>query len=191
MKRGISVEQGCDYAGTPCFVIKKKRGKLTLEEIQDILRYENLQQWNGYYVIFLNCTDSTVEGNGCLELLEERPGDTVMLYEVVDSAKCPVCKALLPPFQYCPSCGSAWSDEGKNVESLLAAMRQETERGIKDPNSTDASRLAWYWSHIGAIDLARQMGVITEERRQALYEEMRLLKPNGVRNTDNGGKSDE
>ena len=50
----------------------------------------------------------------------------------------------------------------------------------------DASRLAWYWSHIGAIDLARQMGVITEERRQELYDEMRSLKPAYASGTENG-----
>ena len=40
---------------------------------------------------------------------------------------------------------------------------------------------------IGAIDLARQMGVITEDRRQALYEEMQPLKPTDTDGTMNGG----
>lgn len=188
MKRGICVEQGHDFFETPCLIIKKKRGKLSLDEIQDILRYENHQQWNGLYVIFLNCTESTVDGNGCLELLEEQPGDTVMLYELTDSAECPVCTALLPPFRYCPSCGNAWSGQDKTIETLLSSMRQEAERGIKNPNSTEASRQAWYWSHIGAIDLARQMGVISEERRRELYDEMQPLKPHNTDITENGGE---
>ena len=37
--------------------------------------------------------------------------------------------------------------------------------------------MAWYWSHIGSIDLARQLDLISEKRRQELYEEMRPLKP--------------
>ena len=31
-------------------------------------------------------------------------------------------------------------------------------------------RVAWYWSFIGSLDMARQLGLITEERRQELYE---------------------
>ena len=72
-------------------------------------------------------------------------------------------------------------------DPLLSSMRQEAARNIRDPKASGASRLAWYWSHIGAIDLARQMGVITEDRRQALYEEMQPLKPTDTDGTMNGG----
>ena len=47
MKRGITVERKYDHNDIPCIVIKKKRGKLALDEIQDILRFEDYQQWNG------------------------------------------------------------------------------------------------------------------------------------------------
>lgn len=30
---------------------------------------------------------------------------------------------------------------------------------------------AWYYSHLGSLDFARQMGLISEERRQELYHE--------------------
>lgn len=169
MKRGITVVRKYDHNDIPCIVIKKKRGKLALDEIQDILRFEDYQQWNGQYVLFLNCSEATLGGNGCWDLLDEPPGDTVMLYEVAGNEECPVCRSNLPPFSYCPSCGMPWSDSGKSVETLLSSMRQEAARNIRDPKASGASRLAWYWSHIGAIDLARQMGVITEDRRQALY----------------------
>lgn len=53
MKRGITVERKYDHNDIPCIVIKKKRGKLALDEIQDILRFEDYQQWNGQYVLFL------------------------------------------------------------------------------------------------------------------------------------------
>ena len=187
MKRGITVERKYDHNDIPCIVIKKKRGKLALDEIQDILRFEDYQQWNGQYVLFLNCSEATLGGNGCWDLLDEPPGDTVMLYEVAGNEECPVCRSNLPPFSYCPSCGMPWSDSGKSVETLLSSMRQEAARNIRNPKASDASRLAWYWSHIGAIDLARQMGVITEERRQALYEEMQPLKPTDTDGTMNGG----
>ena len=41
MKRGISVTRDYDYHNTPCVVITKKRGKLTIPEITDILHYED------------------------------------------------------------------------------------------------------------------------------------------------------
>ena len=55
MKRGITVVRKYDHNDIPCIVIKKKRGKLALDEIQDILRFEDYQQWNGQYVLFLKC----------------------------------------------------------------------------------------------------------------------------------------
>lgn len=187
MKRGITIARGYDLHDIPCVTIQKKHGKLSLQEIGDILRYEEHNKWNGFYALLLNCTEATLGGNGCLESLDGPPGDSVMLYEFGDGSDCPVCKAALPPFQYCPSCGNAWAEAGRNIETLLAAMRCEAERGIKNPNATKASRLAWYWSHIGSIDLARQMGVITEARRQELYDEMRPLKPGHTDDVESGG----
>ena len=183
MKRGITVVRSQEgkhaFSLPPCRCIPF--------QIQDILRFEDYQQWNGQYVLFLNCSEATLGGNGCWDLLDEPPGDTVMLYEVAGNEECPVCRSNLPPFSYCPSCGMPWSDSGKSVETLLSSMRQEAARNIRAPKASDASRLAWYWSHIGAIDLARQMGVITEDRRQALYEEMQPLKPTDTDGTMNGG----
>ena len=49
MKRGISVTRDYDYHNTPCVVITKKRGKLTIPEITDILHYEDQQRWSGRY----------------------------------------------------------------------------------------------------------------------------------------------
>ena len=187
MKRGIIVTREYDRLDRTCVVIRKKRGKLSVNEIEEILRYEDFQQWNGYYVLLLNCTEATLGGNGCWDLLVEQPRDMVRLYEVTASEECPVCQSNLPPFSYCPSCGIPWSDSGKSVETLLSSMRQEAARNIRDPKASGASRLAWYWSHIGAIDLARQMGATTEERRQAHYEVMRPLKPSDTDGTMNGG----
>lgn len=112
-----------------------------------------------------------------MDMMDERPGDAVVLYELEEGASCPVCNASLPLFQYCPTCGSAWAENGTNIETHLADMQQEASRSIKNPDASEASRLAWYWSHIGSIDLARQLDLISEKRRQELYEEMRPLKP--------------
>ena len=40
----------------------------------------------------------------------------------------------------------------------------------------EVTRLAWYWSYIGALDMAQQLGVITDKRRQELYKEVEDLK---------------
>lgn len=175
MKRGITIENSYDYMGRPCVTIQKSRGKLTVQEIGDLLRYED-SQWNGHYIILLNCSESTVGGNGCLDLMEEQKGDRIELYEVEDGNECPVCAAMLPPFQYCPSCGADWSDAEKNVETLLTSMRHETERCMQPPASY-AAQLAWYWTFIGSVDMARQMGMITDTRRQEIYKEVAHLKP--------------
>ena len=110
-----------------------------------------------------------------------------MLCQLEECEPCPVCTASLPPFRYCPTCGNAWAEMDNNIETLLAAMQQEASRSIKNPSASEASRLAWYWSHIGSIDLARQLGLISEERRQELYEEMRPLKPATTVLADTGG----
>ena len=67
-------------------------------------------------------------GNGCLDMMDERPGDAVVLYELEEGEPCPVCNASLPPFQYCPTCGSAWAENGTNIETHLADMQQEHQK---------------------------------------------------------------
>lgn len=89
---------------------------------------------------------------------------------------CPICGKFIQPFQYCPSCGAKWSDADQNVETLLASMMEETRRMIATSSKED-SRVAWYWSFIGSLDMARQLGLITEERRQELYEKAKEMKP--------------
>lgn len=41
-------------------------------------------------------------GNGCLDMMDERPGDAVVLYELEEGEPCPVCNASLPPFPILP-----------------------------------------------------------------------------------------
>lgn len=177
MKRGTTIRRSYDLADRPCVRIEKKRGKLTLDEIEEILRYEDAQNWIGHYAILLNCSESTVGGVCWPNMAEDNQGDAVNLYEIADAGECPVCGAELPPFEYCPSCGTRWSDMDMNIEAKLESMRSEAARCIRNPESSYATRIAWYWTHIGALDLARQLGLITEERRQQLYDEFKPLKP--------------
>lgn len=174
MKRGIEMSWEYDSMGRIFLRIIKKRGKLTLEEITDLLRYEERQQYCGHYAIILNCSEATVGGNG-LFFEEDEKGDAVDLYQIEEGETCPVCGKFTPPFEYCPNCGAAWKDINLNVEKLIASMQAETERMVKEAKSQD-SKAAWYWSHIGALDMARQLGLITDQRRQELYKEVEDLK---------------
>lgn len=177
MKRGIEMSWAYDYKGRLALRIEKKRGKLTLAEIQDLLMYEESQRYCGHYAIILNCSEAAMGGDD-LYLEEGQKGDVVALYKIEDGETCPVCGKYTPPFEYCPNCGTAWKDMDQNVEKLIAAMQAEAERAIRygNDNQTRESRLAWYWSYIGALDMAQQLGMITDKRRQELYKEVEDLK---------------
>lgn len=178
MKRGITMTWRYDHQDKTMLQIVKKRGKLTLEEIQDLIRYENHQQFCGHYVIFLNCSEETLGGNGMY--LEESKGDAVDLYEIEQEGTCPICGKYIPPFEYCPNCGMAWKDmdEGRDVEKTLAEKRREAENVIKSssPYMTRDSRLSSYWTYIGWVDMAAHLELISENRHDQLYEEAKELR---------------
>lgn len=177
MKRGIEMSWQYDSMDRLFLRIAKKRGKLTLEEVTDLLRYEEGQRYCGHYAIILNCSEETIGGNG-LFFEEEQKGDAVDMYQIEDGNTCPVCGKYTPPFEYCPSCGTAWKDSDRNVEKLITAMRTDAEHLIKSENSsqTQDGSLARYWSYIGAVDMAKELGMITDQRRQELYKEAQALK---------------
>lgn len=176
MKRGITMTWRYDNQNRMLLQIVKKRGKLTLEEIQDLLRYEDGQRYCGHYAIFLNCSEETLGGNGLFEA--EQNGDAVDLYEIEHEGSCPICGKYIPPFEYCPSCGVNWRDTDKDIEKILYNTRREAENTIKsiNPNATRDCRVAWYWTYIGEIDMAVHLGLITNERRKELYAEAEELK---------------
>lgn len=175
MKQGITITREYDYHGILTVRIQKRRGKLGLGEIEDLLRYGDGQKWCGHYAILLNCSEATIEGSG-YDIFGENPGDEVALYPIEEGENCPICDNLAPPFLYCPTCGTSWKDCDDNVEKVLEGMKKETERMIQTSSHYD-SKVAWYWSHIGAIDMARQLGLITDERRLELYKEIEKSKP--------------
>lgn len=68
----------------------------------------------------------------------------------------------------------------KKAEDLLEVMKNETLYMIQSAKEPSV-KSAWYYSHIGALDFARQIGFISEERRQALYREFnKTLKSNNA-----------
>lgn len=54
------------------------------------------------------------------------------------------------------------------AEVKLSNMEDEAVRMIKESRS-NAARASWFYSHLGSIDFAREMGLITEPRRQELH----------------------
>ena len=64
MKQGISIERTYDLHDRLIVKILKRRGRLTLEEVSDLLRLEGGGEWNGWYAVLLNCTEGTIGGNG-------------------------------------------------------------------------------------------------------------------------------
>lgn len=141
MKQGISIERTYDLHDRPVVRILKRRGRLTLEEVSDLLRLEGGGEWSGWYAVLLNCTEGTIGGNGLYDS-EDPKGDAVDLYEINEGDDCPICGKFIPPFQYCPSCGAKWSDADQNVETLLASMMEETRRMIAASSKEDGRRSA-------------------------------------------------
>ena len=65
----------------------------------------------------------------------------------------------------------------RDVEQVIAGMRDETVREIGKASISAEAKLAWYWSYIGALDMAQQLGLINDTRRRALYHEAEKFKP--------------
>lgn len=68
-------------------------------------------------------------------------------------------------------------DWAPDVEQIISDMRDEAIREIGKDTISAAARLAWYWNYIGALDMARQLDLIDDTRRQALYREAENFKP--------------
>lgn len=176
MKQGITMVNDYDHAGRPIVRIVKRRGKLTLEEVSNLLLHEGWGAFQGHYAIVLNCSESVLGGAGLFDD-EDPKGDALDLYPLENFGDCPVCGKMTPPFQYCPNCGESWKEVGDSIEKRLAAMREETEREISKASLTPEARVAWYWSFIGSVDMAFQIGLISNDRRLELYDEVKHLKP--------------
>lgn len=176
MKRGISCSWDLDYHDKSVVVVEKKRGKLTLDEIEDALRTYECGMFCGNYVIMLRCGEATCGGSGW-DIYDEPKGDTVTLYPADSEEACPVCSKLVPPYQYCPECGSSWDDEGEagarraTVENLLDAMREEAEHRTGDGDLTA------YWQYFGAVKMAEHIGYINAKKSAELIAKAETFKP--------------
>lgn len=102
-----------DMHDNSILVLEKKRGKLSLSEVGDFLRYEKYGSLQGNYVLIIRAGEATCGGSGWMD--EEEPkGDQWALYRVEERECCPVCANLTPYYQYCPECGAPLSEETEN-----------------------------------------------------------------------------
>ena len=90
-------------------IVRKKRGKLTVEEIREAL-YDAIACHGGCYHFALIVKAAEDIGYQGWDDAEDDPGDAVELWEINESDTCPFCGQLTPPFDYCPNCGTAWRD---------------------------------------------------------------------------------
>ena len=58
----------------------------------------------------------------------------------------------------------------KETEELLEDLRQEAQREIEQAEGSYGTAHAWFYSHVGALDMCRQLGLISEERRDDLAD---------------------
>ena len=65
----------------------------------------------------------------------------------------------------------------RDVEQVVAGLKAETVRELTKENARPEAQLAWYWTYIGSLDMAQQLGLINDTRRQELYREVAQFKP--------------
>ena len=47
----------------------------------------------------------------------------------------------------------------RDVEQVIAGLKSETIREITRENARPEAQLAWYWTYIGSLDMAQQLGL--------------------------------
>ena len=146
MEKKMSVSQTVDERGRKLIHISKTKGSLTQKEICEALNHFDFNQCADLYVLLLNCAND-----------EEAPNDEILDFFRVK--ECRNCQLRM-----------------MSVEKHIHLMREETEREIKKPSLSDAARTAWYWTFIGSVDMAFQLGFISDEERQTFYDSVQHLK---------------
>lgn len=71
----------------------------------------------------------------------------------------------------------------KEAEELLESMKKESIYYIQVSEEI-ASKKAWYYSHLGSLDFARMIGLISEDRRRELEMEFKEIADDEIFNTE-------
>ena len=64
----------------------------------------------------------------------------------------------------------------RNVEEVLESTKAECLRGIEG-SKTYGGRQSWYYTHCGEIEMAYNLGLISQERFDELRAEWRDCRP--------------
>ena len=102
-KSKIITRWDSDKYGESVLLLERKRGSITVKEIQDLLLYEGGSRFHGSYAIILHATGDMCAPPSMFE--EDDTRDYVELYPLHPGEDCPVCRKTLV-MDICPECGS-------------------------------------------------------------------------------------
>jgi len=106
----ISIEWTQDRNGNHCLQATKKRGTISIAELQEEMRQDPRLCEYAYAIIFPvreDCYDGWSAS--------DPDGDALYIYQLEDGATCPICyKDLVVDF--CPHCGERIREEKANHE---------------------------------------------------------------------------
>lgn len=88
------------------YTVRKKKGKLSVAEIQEALREKHLE---GLWCIQFPVGEDTYDGWS----LTEPVGDAVDVWSIEQDCGCPICGKLSPIKYWCPECGCKVKEEGQ------------------------------------------------------------------------------
>ena len=95
----VKLENACDLRGRCIIRATKKRGKISVAEIQDAMRDESIE---GVFCIIFG---AGYDGYQWDAYDEDDGGDVVDIQIVEEECTCPICGRDEPITRYCPTCG--------------------------------------------------------------------------------------
>ena len=66
--------------------------------------------------------------------------------------------------------------EVNSAEKILKSTHQEASRIVDNPEADRDARMAWYFTHMGEMEMAKFLGFISEDRRAELAAEWKTHK---------------
>lgn len=107
----LSLQWDYDIAGNLVLLARKKRGKITVQELTEQLGRDD-RFYGMFYGIIINANG---DGGQCTGWIgeEEQKGDVLELYAMSDREDCPFCGRMIMQ-ETCPECGAYLGGEGEN-----------------------------------------------------------------------------
>jgi hypothetical protein len=102
----LEFEWDKDVHGRNILLARKKRGKITIAELQEEMS-RNYNLCGGWALIVKVREESYIGWGG----MDEPKGDVLELYQIGDGEQCPVCAAIYEGVEYCPHCGERIREE--------------------------------------------------------------------------------